>query len=581
MVLSSLSSSNGSLLLDEGRWVIQICSTLEEEVEEGAQIPVSVFSVPKTLLSIKPEAYNPELFALGPYHHWHPQLYEMERYKLATARRTQKKLQSIKFHQLVEYFIKKEHMIRSHYHRSPLLFYQPLNELFISMPTLIYLSMLAIYKIVRHLDFNGETLAWMMAIDASFLLEFLRNYSKAEGKVFRRVPTMSHMVDAARMKLAYNCILRDIMMFENQIPLFLARKILRFQCSSYQIADKELSNMLIGFVKAVSPFEVMKNFPSIDVKRHAHVLQLLYFMIVPKAEEASETINETEVHVDIPELNEKKPMGNPSYVKRLFHSIWSRASDLKIMEVLPTKPIKFLVKLPWNIISKLPGVSILAAPVAKLFFFQGDEKPEDEDSTDEPPLVEEIMIPSVTELRQAGVKFSPTKGDLTTISFNSRTATFYLPTVSLDVNTEVLLRNLVAYETTVVLGPMVFTRYTELMNGIIDTEEDVKLLRQSGIILNRMKNDEEVAKLWNGMSRSVRLTKVGFIDKVLEDVNKFHSSRWSVKARKIMKTYVFGSWQILTFLAAILLLLLMCVQAFCSVYSCGSRWVDLTNAGSE
>ncbi|XP_038987915.1 putative UPF0481 protein At3g02645 [Phoenix dactylifera] len=544
---NSIASSNGSLLFDERRWVTQICSTLEEEVEEGVQIPVSVFSVPKTLLSIKPEAYNPELFALGPYHHWHPQLYEMERYKLATAKRTQKQLQSIKLRQLVEYFIKKEHTIRSHYH--------------------------------RHLDFNGETLAWMMTIDASFLLEFLRNYSNAKGKVFRKVPTMSHMVDAARMKLAYNCILRDIMMLENQIPLFLVRKILRFQCPSYQSADKELSNMLIGFVKEVSPFKMMENFSSIDVRRHAHLLQLLYLMIVPNAKEASETIDETEVHIGIPELNDTKPTGNPSYVKKFFNSVWSQASGLQILGVLATRPIKFLVKIPWKIISKFPGVSILAARVAKLFFFQGDEKSEDEDSSNEPPLVEEIMIPSVTELSNAGVKFSATKGDLTTISFNSRTATFHLPTVSLDVNTEVLLRNLVAYETTVESGTMVFTRYTELMNGIIDTEEDVKLLRQRGIILNRMKNDEEVAKLWNGMSKSVRLTKVGFIDKVLEDVNKFHSSRWSVKARKIMKTYVFGSWQILTFLAAMLLLLLTCVQAFCSVYRCGSRRDNVTNLG--
>nr|XP_010905001.3 putative UPF0481 protein At3g02645 [Elaeis guineensis] len=470
----------------------------------------------------------------------------MERYKLATARRTQKKLQSIKLHQLVEYFIKKEHMIRSHYH--------------------------------RHLDFNGETLAWMMAIDACFLFEFLRNYSNAEGKVFRKVTTMSHMVDAARMKLAYNCILRDIMMLENQIPLYLVRKILRFQCPSYQIADEELSNMLIGFVKEVSPFEVMKNFSSIDVKNYAHLLQLLYFMIVPKAMESIGTINKTEVHVDIPELKETKPMCNPNYVKQLFSSVWRQAPGLKVMEVLAKRPIKFLEKIPWKIISRLPGVSIL---VEKIFSFQGEKKSEDEDSTDEPPLVEKIMIPSVTELSKAGVKFSPTEGDLTTIWFNSRTATFYLPTVSLDVNTEVLLRNLIAYETTVELGPMVFTRYTELMNGIIDTEEDVKLLRQSGIILNRMKNDEEVAQLWNGMSRSVRLTKVGFIDKVLEDVNKFHSSRWSVKARKIMKTYVFEAWQILTFLAAILLLLLTCVQAYCSVYGCGSRWDHAINAGLE
>ncbi|XP_010904995.1 putative UPF0481 protein At3g02645 [Elaeis guineensis] len=543
---SSITSSNDSLLFDERRWVIQIRNTFEEEAEEGVRIPVSVFSVPKTLLSTKPEAYVPQLFALGPYHHWHPQLYEMERYKLATAKRTQKQLQNLKLEQAVEHFTGREHKIRSHYH--------------------------------RHLDLSGETLAWMMVIDGSFLLEFLRNYSDAERKPFRKVPSMSHMVDAARMKLVYNSILRDIVMLENQIPLHLVRKILRFQRTSNQIADNELSTMLIGFVKEVCPFKVMDNLSSIDTKRYAHLLQLLYFVIVPKVREGSET-NEIEHHLDVPKSNEETPPEDPSYVKNLFNSVWSSASGLKILNVLIKKPLVFLVKVPWKIISHLPGISILAAPIVNLLFNR-DEKSEDEESGNKPPLVEEIMIPSVTELTKAGVKFSPTRGDLTTIAFDVKTATLHLPTVSLDVNTEVLLRNLVAYETSVESGPMVFTRYTELINGIVDTEEDVKLLRQKGIILNRMKNDEEVANLWNGMSKSVRLTKVAFIDKVLVDVNKFYNSRWSVKSRKFMKTYVFGSWQILTLLAAILLLFLTCVQAFCSVYSCGTRWSFVTDTGA-
>jgi hypothetical protein len=33
------------------------------------------------------------------------------------------------------------------------------------------------------------------------------------------------------------------------------------------------------------------------------------------------------------------------------------------------------------------------------------------------------------------------------------------------------------------------------MNGIIDIEEDVRILREAGIILNRLKSDEEVATL--------------------------------------------------------------------------------------
>ncbi|XP_038988915.1 putative UPF0481 protein At3g02645 [Phoenix dactylifera] len=544
--MASLDSSITSSF-DEQRWVIQIRNTFDEEDEEDVRIPVSVFSVPKALLSTNPEAYTPQLFALGPYHHWNPHLYEMERYKLATAKRTQKRLQKLKLEQAVEHFMKKEPKIRSHYH--------------------------------RHLDLSGETLAWMMVIDASFLLEFLRNYADAEGKAFKKATSMSHMVDAERMKLAYNSILRDIVMLENQIPLNIVRKILRFQSTSCEIADRQLSTMLIGFVKEVSPFKVMDNLSSIDTKRYAHLLQLLYFVVVPKVKEESKT-NEIEDHVDVPESNEEKPPTDPSYVKQLFNSVWSSASDSKIVKVLIIKPFKFIAKVPWKIITHLPGISILAAPIGNLFF-SGDGKSEDEESGNRPPLVEEIMVPSVTELTKAGVKFSPTSGDLTTIAFDVKTATLHLPTVSLDTNTEVLLRNLVAYEMSVESGPMVFTRYTELINGIIDTKEDVKLLRQKGIILNRMKNDEEVAKLWNGMSKSVRLTKVAFIDKVLVDVNKFYDSRWTVQSRKFAKAYVFGSWQILTLLATVLLLVLTCVEAFCSVYSCGNHWSVLsdTNAG--
>ncbi|KAJ6960578.1 hypothetical protein NC653_038566 [Populus alba x Populus x berolinensis] len=104
------------------------------------------------------------------------------------------------------------------------------------------------------------------------------------------------------------------------------------------------------------------------------------------------------------------------------------------------------------------------------------------------------------------------------------------------------------------------------MNGIIDTEEDVKLLREKGIILNRLKSDAEVASLWNGMSKSIRLTKVPFLDKVIEDVNRYYNGRWTVKGGRFMKQYVFSSWQFLTLLAAIFLLLLMTLQVFCTVY---------------
>lgn len=542
-------SSQSDSKFDEIRWVIQIRRTLEEELEETIEVPVCIFNVPKALMVSDPESYTPQQVALGPYHYWRPELYEMQRYKLAAAKRSQKQLQCLYFQNLVDQLIKFEPRIRACYH--------------------------------KYLDFNGETLAWMMGIDASFMLEFLQIYAIQEGKVITRVSSrMSHLVDYAGRKSAHNTILRDMVMLENQIPLFVLRKMLEFQFSSLEAADDMLLSMLVGLCKELSPFKLVEEeLPKIPVPDCAHLLDFLYHMIVPKVEEPSEIIEVEDHNEDM--QGKEKSSSDSSYGKQLLDVIWNMLSKLNrgpislIKKVLVSRPVKVVLKLPWTILSNLPGFAILKQPVEYFFFSQdkAEVKPEDETSglnsnINKPPLVEEITIPSVSDLSKAGVKFLPTNGSILTITFDVKTGTFYLPTVSLDVNTEVILRNLVAYEASNASGPLVFTRYTELMNGIIDTEEDVKVLRERGIILNRLKSDGEVANLWNGMSKSIRLTKVPFLDKVIEDVNKHYNSRWSVKSGKFFKIYVFGSWQFLTVLAAVMLLVMMAMQAVCSVYSC-------------
>ncbi|PRQ32446.1 hypothetical protein RchiOBHm_Chr5g0046471 [Rosa chinensis] len=151
-------------------------------------------------------------------------------------------------------------------------------------------------------------------------------------------------------------------------------------------------------------------------------------------------------------------------------------------------------------------------------------------------FLKQITIPSVSDLSKSGVKFLAGGIRISDISFNAETSSFTLPITSLDGNTGVILRNLVAYEASSVSGPLVFTRYTELMNGIIDTEEDVKLLREKRIIVNHLKSDEEVANLSNGMSKSIRLTKVPSLDKVIADANEYYNGRWKVKMRKFLNT---------------------------------------------
>ncbi|XP_034704119.1 putative UPF0481 protein At3g02645 [Vitis riparia] len=183
----------------------------------------------------------------------------MERYKLAAAKRTQKNLQRVKFESLVDQLTKHEPRIRACYH--------------------------------KFLEFNGDTLAWMMAIDASFLLEFLQVYAIKAGRVLTRVSSrMSHLVDYAGTKSAHNAILRDMVMLENQIPLFVLRKVLEFQFPTLDQADDMLCSMLAGFGEDLCPFGMMKDLPQIHVEEQAHLLDFLYHLIVPRSKEPSEII---------------------------------------------------------------------------------------------------------------------------------------------------------------------------------------------------------------------------------------------------------------------------------------------------
>ena len=221
--LKSVLSLDSNYNFDELQWVVQIRRTLEEELDEDGEFPVSIFSVPKLLRACDPASYIPQQVALGPYHYWRPELYEMQRYKLAAAKRFQKQLQSLKFDNIIDQLTKLEQRIRACHH--------------------------------KFLDFNGETLVWMMTVDASFLLEFLQVFDCAiqDGT---KVP---------KGKSYHNAILRDIVMLENQIPMFLLRNILEFKFSSLEAVDDTLMLEFISLFKEVSPFKMMEEYPTIQV----------------------------------------------------------------------------------------------------------------------------------------------------------------------------------------------------------------------------------------------------------------------------------------------------------------------------
>ncbi|CAA0824414.1 Putative UPF0481 protein [Striga hermonthica] len=422
-------------ITDEHRWILHIRRSLDEDIiDNEPDSPVSIFNVPKALLLTSPESYIPQQIALGPYHHSRPELHDMQRYKLSAAKRFQRRVHGLRFHNIVDHLIPYEPKLRA--------FYQ------------------------KYLNFNGETLTWMMAIDSCFLLEFLEAFAIEERKMPSRTLWLR---DITGRKSGHDAIVRDILMLENQVPLFLLKKMMEFQSTT---SDAALYSILADFFNAISPFERVMP----DLERCNHLLDLLYHSIVPRFEGALEIEDDDDEHVN--GEGEKR-----SIIKRLVFS----------------SPVRLILAFPLKVLSNLPGVIVMRHVLEHVYekeendngekdYYYNNRKKKDAD-----PLMEEICIPSVSELASAGIKFEASKTGISGIGFDSGTGTLRLASVRLDVNAGAVLRNLVAYEACGVWGgPLVLARYVELMNGIVDGPEDARLLRESGIVFSHLRAAKKV-----------------------------------------------------------------------------------------
>ncbi|KAF0897639.1 hypothetical protein E2562_000362 [Oryza meyeriana var. granulata] len=113
-----VAAGNAGVGFDEGRWLSRVRESMAERAaEELGAAAVKVFDVPKVLRSTRPEAYAPHHFALGPYHCRRPELRDMERYKLAAAKRAEKLFAAgKKFDDLVQRFFDIHDKILVPYH---------------------------------------------------------------------------------------------------------------------------------------------------------------------------------------------------------------------------------------------------------------------------------------------------------------------------------------------------------------------------------------------------------------------------------------------------------------------------------
>ncbi|CAJ1952387.1 unnamed protein product [Sphenostylis stenocarpa] len=522
--MASLSIFNSES--DEDNWVIQINQLVSEtNLSILNKMPVCIYQVPKSLSSAKPEAFAPQLIAIGPYTHFRPELYPMERFKVFAAKGVLNHFKKYDLKQLVAQLHSTGPFIRASYH--------------------------------KYLDLKEETLLYTIAIDGLFLLDFFHNYLNEEvsGSF---MTGLEYQVQLSGVKLTKDAIIRDIIMVENQIPTYVLLRILVLQSSKpADLVQEYLGSMLLSFCQKHSPLELTHS-PTCSeaVSEHYHVLDLMYHLVVSHAEKSETPIPDQIEGTSILQKSSISESKTTYFkkVKGVITWILDSLKKLKDVNIPLVKPIKQNLQPILKVSSHLESLS---------------SHPKLSEKEEEVPTV--VNIPCVRELHSVGVYFQPLEGGNMAIEFDEKMGIFYLPVLRLDVNSEVIMRNLVAHEALTKPDFLIFTRYTELMRGIIDTVEDVKLLKNAGIIESSSSlSVEETEELFNGMSKSIGPTKTDKLDKTIKKVNNYYHDKRKANLYWILTDSVYKSWKLFTLLATFVLLAMTALQTFCSAYDCPS-----------
>ncbi|KAH9288275.1 hypothetical protein KI387_032392, partial [Taxus chinensis] len=431
------------------QWLEQIKNTQKhgEEQDMSPHVHPYIFTIPEPLRTERPEAYLPQVVSLGPYHHLKLELYESERYKSRLTIQVEKRAEQGPFEALVKEIISMAGDIRNSY-----------ND---------------------HIDCGDEVLGWMMARDAAFILQFIGCYDYLESPILQQTNpccwNMEAVFNPERKSPLFFPLQADIFKLENQVPIFILKKVLAWQTGSESQALERLKMTVSSACTKFSPFiPVRESFRSTTLLQYSnslderHILECLYNFVVPKTDAG---------HISVPVED----------------------SHNGIVPGFTTS--QFLRRLT----SKFRGL------ISQKSYLKSHKN-----------------LPSATHLHRRGVKFTAFTWGSQEIRFDKASSTLFLPCIEMDYRADVFLRNMVAVEAFMKWKTRLFTCYADLMDRLIDTPNDVAALKKYGVIYSNLGSDKEVSNLWNGISTSIWRSAYDPIDQTIKDVNDYYRSRYGV-----------------------------------------------------
>ncbi|RZC78234.1 hypothetical protein C5167_002441 [Papaver somniferum] len=148
-----------------------------------------------------------------------------------------------------------------------------------------------------------------------------------------------------------------------------------------------------------------------------------------------------------------------------------------------------------------------------------------------------IVLPCAIELKRSGVKFVKGKGN-SILDIKFKDGILEIPPLVIDDNTDTLLRNLIAFEQQVNGVDNYISSFAYMMDGLINTTEDVKIFRKAGITDNMLGSDEDVAVLFNKLCYGINIAKWHYSE-LYNELNTYYKAPRN-QGISMMKRFICG-----------------------------------------
>ncbi|XP_031285193.1 UPF0481 protein At3g47200-like [Pistacia vera] len=177
---------------------------------------------------------------------------------------------------------------------------------------------------------------------------------------------------------------------------------------------------------------------------------------------------------------------------------------------------------------------------------------------------EVVTAPSVIQLHQAGAKFKLSESK-ESFQINFRNGTLEIPQLKLQLETESLFRNLIAFEQRHYADNYI-NDYVFIIHHLANTPKDIELLVEKQIIENWLPDKEGASTLLNNLSRGTTLDPDRYYFSVLcEEMEKYRGKSYNKWRATLIQNYFSTPWASISVVGAVFLILLTVIQAVFSV----------------